>query len=541
MNRFLTVFLFTLAALQTEDGLCGDIPSRQDSLRGSITPERAWWDLQYYDLNITPDIRDSTLKGENTMVYRVLKEGGRMQIDLQVPMRLEKVMQDGKDIRFLREGNVYFLEVKKGKKGETHSVTLHFSGKPKVSTNPPWSGGLTWTRDISGNPFIATTCQGDGASMWWPCKDHNYDEPDSMQIRISVKKGLMAISNGKLRSQTSTGAFDQFTWFVANPINNYAVTMNIGNYVHFSETFPGQKGLLQCDYYVLPASLEKAKVQFAQVKMLLEAFETRFGPYPFYEDGYKLVEVPYLGMEHQSAISYGNGYTNGYRNTDLSGTGWGLKFDFILVHESGHEWFGNSITARDIADMWIHEGFTCYSESVYLEHHYGKEAAALYVQGLRSRITSEEPIIGPYDVNHSGTVDMYYKGANMLHTLRQVVNNDELWFAMLLAVNREFYHQTITTAQIEAFMAKKLELELTPFFNQYLRDTRIPIFEYSIKDNVLRYRWGQCVDRFAMPLDIMVGAETIRLLPENGWKEMVLTGNEITVDPDFYVGVIRMP
>ena len=260
-------------------------------------------------------------------------------------------------------------------------------------------------------PFIASTCQGDGASLWWPCKDHMYDEPDSMLISVNVPDNLMDVSNGRLRSvvrhENKTATYN---WFVANPINNYGVNINIGDYVHFSEIFNGEKGALDCDYYVLRENLEKAKEQFKQAPMMLAAFEHWFGPYPFYEDGYKLVEAPYLGMEHQSSVTYGNGFENGYRGTDLSSTGWGLKFDFIIIHESGHEWFANSITYEDIADMWVHESFTNYSENLYVEYYYGKKAGADYVLGSRKNIRNDRPVTGTYNVNSRGSGDMYVQG-----------------------------------------------------------------------------------------------------------------------------------
>jgi aminopeptidase N len=346
-----------------------------------------------------------------------------LQVDLQAPLRITKVEQDGQALTFRQDGNAYFVALSKPQQtGKGESLVVHYAGKPRVAKNAPWEGGFTWQRDTTGKPFVATSCQGLGASAWWPCKDHMYDEPDSMLISATVPRPVMNVSNGKLRrvvnNADSTRTYD---WFVSNPINNYGVNVNVADYVHWRETYAGEKGPLELSFYALPEHEAQARQQFRQVHPMLKAFEHWFGPYPFYEDGYKLVEVPYLGMEHQSSVTYGNGFRNGYKGKDLSGTGWGLKWDFIIVHESGHEWFANNITYQDIADMWVHESFTNYSENLFIEYHYGKEAGAAYVIGCRKLIKNKSPIVGVYGVNAEGSGDMYPKGGNMLHTIRQVV------------------------------------------------------------------------------------------------------------------------
>ncbi|MDX1407480.1 MAG: M1 family metallopeptidase, partial [Saprospiraceae bacterium] len=370
--------------------------TRQDTLRGSITPERAWWDLTWYDLNIHVDIPNRSLSGTNTIGYTVLRPHQVMQIDLQPPMRIDRVSQDGQALVVTREGSAWFIQLPRPPRvGGRGAVRVEFSGVPKVAANPPWDGGLTWARDGNGLDWIATTCELDGASLWWPCKDHPYDEPDSVSISITAPEHLVSVANGRLRNEQSNGDGTRtYTWFVSNPINGYGVNMNIGDYVHFGEVYQGEKGVLDCDYYVLRDNLKKAQAQFRQVTGMMDAFEHWFGPYPFYEDGFKLVEVPYPGMEHQSSVTYGNGYRNGYGGRDVSGTGWGYNFDFMIIHETGHEWFANSITNRDVADMWVHEGFTAYSEGLYLDYHYGKDAATEYVIGTRRNIRNDRPIIG---------------------------------------------------------------------------------------------------------------------------------------------------
>ncbi len=518
--------------------------TRQDSLRGSITPEREWWDLTYYHLDIQVNPSDSSINGRNTVTYRVKRSAETMQIDLQPPLEIKKATQNGRDLEFSREGNVFWIRMAGTQEpGSICSVELTYGGKPKVSNRPPWEGGITWRTDSKGLPFIASSCQGDGASLWWPCKDHMYDEPDSMLISVTVPSGLMNVSNGRLRSTVrNRNNTTKYNWFVANPINNYGVNINIADYAHFSEVYNGEKGRLDCDYYVLRENLEKAKVHFKQAPMMLAAFEYWFGPYPFYEDGYKLVEVPYLGMEHQSSVTYGNGYQNGYRGVDQSGSGWGDKFDFIIIHESGHEWFANSITYEDIADMWVHESFINYSESLYVEYFYGKEAGNEYAVGTRRNIRNDRPVTGVYNVNNSGSGDMYSKGGNMLHTIRQIIDDDEKFRSILRGLNSEFYHQVVKGYQIEDYISEKTGINLKPVFDQYLRDIRIPVFEYFISDGKLNYRWNNCVPGFNMPLRIYVSGERMDITPSTKFSSVKLKTEkaEVAVDNNHYVAVLKM-
>ena len=513
--------------------------TRQDSLRGSITKERAWWDVKYYHLNIKVNPSDSTITGSNTIRYKVINEYNRIQIDLQNPMEIDKVIQDGIALKYTREGNAFFIElIAPQKVGLTKELTVIYGGKPKIAVNPPWDGGITWKNDTNGKSFIASSCQGLGASVWWPNKDHMYDEVDNMLISVNVPKNLTDVSNGRLQSvkQQKDGT-KTYNWYVSNPINNYGVNINIGDYVTFSEKFKGEKGDLDCTYYVLRDNLTKAKKHFQDVPRMLKAFEHWFGPYPFYEDSYKLVETPYLGMEHQSSVTYGNKFQNGYLGRDLSGTGWGLKFDFIIIHESGHEWFANNITYKDIADMWIHESFTNYSESLFVEYYYGKDAGAEYVRGTRKGIKNDSPIIGNYDVNNEGSGDMYPKGGNMLHTLRQIVNDDEKWRGILRGLNSTFYHQTVTTKQIEDYLSQQVGIDLNPFFNQYLRDTRIPTLEYFFKEGKLGYRWTNCVPGFNMPVKVTLDGTEKSLNPTTEWNriEAKMETPKLEIDKNFYV------
>jgi aminopeptidase N len=513
--------------------------THQDTLRGSITKERAWWDLKYYHLDIKVNPAEKTIVGSNAVRYTVLSQSNRMQIDLQEPMQIYKVTQGGKEQKFVREGNAFFIELSAAQKvGETNEIVISFGGKPKEAIKPPWDGGITWKKDKNGKDFIASSCQGLGASVWWPNKDHMYDEVENMLISVNVPGDLTDVSNGRLQSvEKKKDGTRTFNWYVSNPINNYGVNINIGDYVNFSEKYKGEKGDLDCNYYVLRDNLAVAKEQFKDVPRMLKALENWFGPYPFYEDSYKLVEAPYLGMEHQSSVTYGNGYKNGYLGHDLSGTGWGLKFDFIIIHESGHEWFANNITYKDIADMWIHESFTNYSESLFVEYYYGKEAGAEYVIGCRRNIQNDIPIVGKYDVNNEGSGDMYPKGANMLHTIRQILNDDTKWKSILRGLNSTFYHQTVTTKQIEDYMSTQVGLDLSKIFNQYLRDTRIPVLEYSFKGSTLKYRWTDTVSGFDMPVKVSINGTEVSLKPKSDWTELdsPFKIDKVEVDKNFYV------
>lgn len=540
MKNILFICLLLLSFQMVEAQIFHDNHSftRQDTLRGSVTPERAWWDLTFYHLDIEVKPDKKWLGGKNTIRYKVLESAKKMQIDLQPPMNITKVTQKGKELSFDREGNAFFVEFKKKQKpGTVQEIVVHYEGNPTVAVRAPWDGGLSWDKDKNGNHFVATSCQGEGASMWWPCKDHMYDEPDSMKMTLTCPEDLSAVGNGRLiKTIENDNKTKSFVWYVSNPINNYGVNVNIADYVHFGETFKGEKGDLDCDYWVLSYNLDTAKVHFVDAARCLKAFEHWFGPYPFYEDSYKLVEVPYLGMEHQSSVTYGNEYKKGYKGYDLSRTGWGMDWDYIIIHETGHEWFANNITYKDIADMWVHEGFTCYSEALFVDYHYGKDAGAEYVRGMRSGISNREQLIGPYNVNKSGSSDMYNKGSNILHTLRQVVNDDEKWREILRGLNSEFYHETVTTDDIEKFISKKSGIDLAPFFDQYLRDIRIPVLEYSIRGGKLGYRWSNCIKEFKMPVKVFIDGKEKWLEPSTRWDAIdVDETSEVKIDKDFYI------
>jgi aminopeptidase N len=541
LKSLLILILFGQTLFWSMGTYAQKMASRADSLRGSITPERAWWDLKHYDLTINIDPVNKSIKGSNKITYEVLADATVLQIDLQEPLQITSITQGGERLTFRREGAVHWVNlIKKQEVGKVEEIRIQYEGIPKEAIRPPWDGGITWQKDSKGLPFVASSNQGIGSSIWWPLKDHPADEVDSLDMHVTVPKGLMDISNGRLVEIEVGKDTDTFHWKVVNPINDYGVNINVGDYVHFGEKYEGEKGTLDMDYFVLRENLEKAKVHFQDARRMMQAFEHWFGPYPFYEDGFKLVDAPYLGMEHQSSVTYGNGYQNGYRGRDLSGTGWGMKFDFIIIHEAGHEWFANNITYKDVADMWIHESFTNYSESLYLDYHFGKEAGQAYVRGTRMNIANDIPIIGTYGLNKRGSGDMYYKGGNLLNMIRQILQDDDKWRLILRGLNKKFYHQTVTTEQVESYISTQAGLNLGKVFDQYLRDTRIPIFEYYQQGGEIQYRWTNAVKDFDMPVDVMLNGKAIRLQAKTAWQKLeVSDAQALVVDPDYYVGVLK--
>ncbi len=539
--QFLIHVFILLAGLQTQaQHVNKQLFTRQDTLRGTITSERAWWDALKYDIRVTPDFNSKTIRGINIITYKTLfdRHPQHAQIDLQEPLTFDSILVGGKKTSFKKDGNAYFVLMPQMKKNAVSTIELHYHGVPVEATNPPWNGGWIWKKDKEGNPWMAVACQELGASVWYPCKDHQSDEPDSASLTLTVPDSLTGIGNGRLKSQTrNDNGTTTYVWSVQNPINNYNIIPYIGKYTNWTEMYSGEKGKLDCSYWVLSYNLNKAREQFRQVPMMLAAFESWFGPFPFYEDGYKLVEAPYLGMEHQSGIAYGNNFQNGYLGTDLSGTGWGLKWDYIIVHESGHEWFGNNITSRDIADLWIHESFTDYSETVFTQARFGIEAGNEYIIGTRKMIRNEFPIIGKYGVNHAGSPDKYAKGGNMIHTIRHVINNDDKFKSILRGLNKTFYHQTVTTAQVENYISKQSGIDFSKVFEQYLRHTIIPVFEYKINNSEVSFRWNDCVKGFNMPVKLILNGEKW-VKPTEKWQTVKMntgSGNELRIDKNFYV------
>jgi aminopeptidase N len=516
--------------------------TRADTLRGSNGPARSWWDVSYYDLNVAVTPADSSIRGYTGITYRVLRPASEMQIDLQMPMIVDSMMQDGKRVEFKRDGNAFFATLTAPQRANSSkTITVYYHGKPVAAKRPPWDGGYIWRKDSVGNRWVATANEGLGASVWWPNKDFLADEPDSQRIAVTVPDPMVDVSNGRLRStRHNADGTSTFEWFVGKPINNYNISVNAGAYAHFSDVYKGENGDLTLDYWPLQIHLDTAKVQWQQVRPMLACFEKWFGPYPWYEDGYKLVEAPHLGMEHQSAVAYGNAFKNGYNGRDLSGTGWGMKWDFITVHESAHEWWGNNITMQDQADMWIHESFANYAEGIYTECQDGKQAGAEYIIGSRRNIRNDSPIIPAYGVNADGSGDMYYKGGSMLHMLRQLVNDDEKWRGILRGLNSTFRHQTVTGKQVRDYINKQAGMDFGRIFQQYLETTMVPVLEYGVADGRLSYRWTNVVPGFDMPVDVALpGSDAFtRLRPTEQLQYIALPAGSTgapRLDPDFYV------
>ncbi len=497
--------------------------TRADTLRGMLTPVRTCYDVVFYNLDVRIDTLTKSIAGSNTIHFTATRDFDVMQVDLFSNMNVDAIMLDGTiPATYTRELNAVFVKLPSAvKKGSAHRITFSYSGVPQVAANPPWQGGLTWARDNAGNPWIAVTCQGTGASLWWPNKDHQSDEPDSMLISITVPPGLENISNGKLRAVTTLpDGWRKFDWFVGNPINNYNVTINIGKFAHFSETYKGEEHEYTLDYYVMPQNLEKARAQFQQVKPMLKCFEQFFGPYQFWNDGYKLVESPHLGMEHQSAVAYGNGYIQGYRGRASSPVG--VKFDFIIIHESAHEWWGNSLTSSDIADMWIHESFGAYAEALYVECLFGRKEALEYVNGKKSNVRNDRPIIGTYNVHNRGSGDMYDKGQLVLNTLRSAINNDALWFQIIREFATKYRKSIVRAEDFFNLVNEKTGKDFGPFFDQYLKQTKVPQLQVNLtqKGNEVTaaYRWNTDVQNFSMPVQVTTSSGKFGFIyPTTSW------------------------
>ena len=537
------LWCFVVLPFTTADAQAQQAPvfTHADTIRGSNTPERAWWDAIFYDLHVKVNPADSSIAGYNTITYRILKPAKEMQIDLQLPLVVDSIVQDGIELSARRDGNAFFVRLLSPQRiGVRKNISVYYHGKPIVAERAPWDGGFVWTRDSLARPWIATAVEGTGASAWWPNKDNYSDEPDSQRVAITVPDSLIDVSNGRLRSTKSNAdGTTTYEWFVSNPINNYDVAVNAAHYAHFSDVYEGERGKLTLDFYPLDIHLDTARKQFQQVKPMLQCFETWFGPFPWYEDGYKLVETSHLGMEHQSAVAYGNHYQNGYLGRDRSATGHGLLWDFIIIHESAHEWWGNSITMKDAADMWIHEGFATYAEGLFTECQQGKKAGAEYTIGQRKTIRNDEPLVGVYGLNHEGSSDMYNKGANMLHTIRQLVDDDARWRGILRGLNKTYWHQTVSGKQIEDYISRQSGLDLTKVFDQYLRTTKVPVLEYKLEGPQLSYRWSNVVRGLAMPVKVTTSPGKFTWIePTENWKVTAVKLNrpeDFRVDDNFYV------
>jgi hypothetical protein len=530
--------------------------TRADTLRGTIDAERAWWNVLHYAITVRPDYAAKTIIGSNDIRYEVVSDNHPlvMQIDLQEPLIIDSIILETQKLHFTKDGNAWHVAVPAQKKSSVNDLTVYYHGTPHEAINPPWDGGWIWSKDSTGAPWMSVACQGTGASIWYPCKDHQSDEPDSgASLSMIIPDTLVGVANGRLQTKTDNNdGTVTYTWAVVNPINNYDIIPYIGKYVNYSEVDDGEKGKLDVNYWVLNYNLHKAKAHMVpEVHRMLKSHEYWMGPYPFYEDGYKIVDAPHLGMEHQSAIAYGNKYMNGYLGQDMSGSGWGLKWDYIIVHESGHEWFGNNITTNDIADMWVHEGFTAYSETLFTEYYYGKAAGNEYLNGTRDGIQNILPVIGYYNVNDDISArngDMYPKGSNMLHTIRHSMNNDSLFREILRGLNKTFYHQTVTSSQVEKYISNHAGFDYGKVFDQYLRNIQIPRLEiyFAPGGKMVSYRYTNCINGFDLPLVLKNGNDSLKIIPGSDWKTIEIREgqapffNAKEIEEMYYIEAIKV-
>jgi aminopeptidase N len=513
-------------------------PTRADILRGEYGRYRANNDLLSYHLDVRVDPAKKSIAGKNTIRFRMLSDDTRIQLDLHPDLAIDRILLDTTPLKYQRDlATVYVDFPNTLRSGRTYSIDFYYSGMPREQGR---FGGMAFRADPAGRPWITTAAEDEGASSWWPNKDQWRDEPEGMQLSVAVPNGLMDVSNGKFVSKTDLGdGYTRWDWLVQYPINSYGVALNIAAYSHFGEKL----GDLPLDYYVLPENLERARAQFAQAKPMIEIFQRYFGEYPFAKDGYKLVEVPYLGMEHQSAVAYGNNFANGYLGRDFTGVGISTQFDFIIIHESAHEWFGNAVSAADVSDMWIHEGWGTYLEALYVEQRWGKEAALKYVNGEKPKVKNQEPVMTQRGIHRSPTQDMYFKGALFLNTLRSVVDDDARWEKLIRDFYQRFKYQTIMTEDVVAFFNAQLGRNLTPIFDQYLRRAALPTLELAfVEPGTLAYRWKADERAFAMPVRIGARGMWQVIEPTTDWKRMptLLTKEQVEVATDlYYVNVTK--
>lgn len=542
LSTFLLLFCFQMASAQLMTKK--NAATRADTIRGTYNENRSWWDVIHYGLDFRPDYETKTITGTNEIKFRVVGKGsGKLQLDLQLPMTLDSVIYKGKKLSFERDEQAYIISfTEKFNVDEEVTIQTYFHGKPREAVMPPWDGGLIWTKDDLGNPWISVACQGLGASVWWPCKDHGLDEPDAgTTISIIASANMVGVSNGNLKKILPGDKYNTYQWDVKSPINSYNITLNIGKYNKFEDVYNGLNGPLKLEFWFLEQHAAQAKTHLLdETKEMLKTFEYWFGAYPFYEDGYKLIETPFLGMEHQSGIAYGNKFKKGYLGSDLSGSGWGKNWDYILVHESGHEWFGNNISAEDVADMWVHEGFTTYSEVLFVESRYGKKAADEYAQGLRRNIQNDRPVIGEYNINREGSGDMYFKGVQIIHMYRRILNNDNTFRGFLHELNRRYAHATTTTKKVEALMQSYVpDTDLKSFFDLYLRSTAIPLLQTRWENTGLELRFSGVPKGFHMPVGFIVKNSPYYMSVSDQWTRTGIKApaNQRTVLPtsDFYI------
>jgi aminopeptidase N len=538
MKQLLLLLLFISNFALADDGSqqCGNHAAR------------AWWDVQQYDLTV--DFKDlkGKIAGRCSIISKVVNTpADTLQLDLDEHLFIREISMDAKKLRFTRQGSVCLVFYSFSDlllKNETFEIQVYYEGQPPIAKNPPWEGGFILKKDAKKRPWMSVACQTEGASIWFPCKNYQGDEAKQVIERYIVPDNVMAIGNGRLTDQ-DLATFERkktkvYTWVTKNPVNTYNITFYVGDYVHWTDTVDGENGPLSLDYYVLRQNRQKAKKHFKQVPGTIRCYESKFGPYPFYEDGYKIVEAPFLGMEHQSAIAYGNGYQMGYEGEDISGSGAGLLFDYIIVHESAHEWFGNNITAADRADNWIHEGFASYAETIYTECRFGRQKAFEYQRGKCRQISNSDILQGRYGNCDNSINDQYMKAAQVVHMVRVILNNDTLFWNLLRALNKHFYHQLIDSHDFEQYISQVSGIQLSDFFDQYVRNKEIPVLELRNNEKgELEYRYANCLSEFKMPVDVIIHSNPVRIFPSKNWSnsQLQVSDRSVGISDDFLIRI----
>jgi aminopeptidase N len=538
MKSTLLVALLCSAA-QAQPAQQPPAPTRADILRGEYGRYRANNDLLSYHLDIRVDPARKFITGKNAIRFKMLKDDNRVQLDLHEALAVDKIVMGDTLLKYERDSGAVHVDFPETlRAGRVYTIDFYYSGSPVEQGR---FGAITFRKDPSGHPWINTACEGVGASVWWPNKDQWKDEVEDMRLSVSIPNDLVDVSNGKFEGKKDLAdGYTRWDWHIQYPINNYDVSLNIGNYQHFSD----RVGDLPLDFYALPEHLDQARKQFVQAKGMIEAFTHYFGEYPFQRDGYKLIEAPYSGMEHQSAVTYGNHFANGYLERDWTGAGISPRFDFIIIHESAHEWFGNSVTAADRSDMWIHEGWATYLEALYVEYMWGKDDAIKYLNGYKSKVRNRQPILAERSLNRTPPQDQYFKGALFLNTLRSVVNDDKKWWELLRGFYQRFKYQTILTEEVVAYFNQHSGLSLTPIFDEYLKHADLPSLELKFDEaqGTVSYRWKASEVGFAMPVRVGSKEAWQVIRPSSEWQTVKasLPKEQFEVATDlYYINVIR--
>ena len=493
-------------------------PTPRAKLLGELTAPRTCYDVTFYELNIDIDLDNRMIAGYVDFYAWAVNEFTELQFDLAKNMVLDEVNYKGRSLTYTREEDAVFVTFPAVQAGTQFQFRVTYHGKPAEAKKPPWDGGFVWEKDKAGRDFVGVACEGDGASLWWPCKDHPTEEPDSMAINITVPSDIMCVANGRLREKVETDVKTTYKWFVTKPINNYNVSVNIANYAVIADTIHSVTGIQPVTYYVLDYNETVAREHFKEARAMMRSLEKFFGPFPWWEDGYKLVETPYLGMEHQTAVAYGNDFKTYERGIR---TIYGYM-DYIILHETAHEWWGNNITACDGADVWLHEGFAVYSEVLYVEDQLGYPMSIHYLLELRRGIQNRRAIVGPRGEYYWGFEDAYNKGAWILHTLRSVLDDDAMFFGILKGFQQEFAAQIVCTEDLVEYINNATVKDFTPFFDQYIFDRRPPTLEYSLTKDKLLYRYTGILPEFSMPVNVLVNKDEVRLQPSMATQTLTI-------------------